>query len=500
MGSQHSSGARNTFDQPLFFNNIPPIPMIGLLNENYYPLLTKATLINDIELSHTITENPFTNQNERYLQLMLKSKYDGKGNDISSTSIRKPIDIALSIDISGSMSCSISHEPTPRLTLAKNAIQKLISQLQPNDYFSLTAFNTQYKHIIPLINKTEYNEQHEKSLFDLTAGGGTHLYSALKGAFDSLEKSKNDYKRIILVTDVCGFDENEYKTYFNEIVNKFNIGITIIAISDQSDINMCEIVSYSKGCNYYLVTKESDLEKYLVKQFNFICFPYCSDIDVSIICKNAFVSKIYGSDVNENADVQNEKENKTKSICKFKSAFPSEIITTEQGKMYVNGGLILLKIEKNDKNDNNNLEMDIQLNYVDNELNKHTQSYNYVLSGTDDNKGNDIGSYLIYYKEYCDMIREISELYINKIDNRNKARLEMLEELINSTSKDKLVNMIKNGVVEVDINENGNHLKERYVDNVERLFKGLMDYKAKREQRNLEIHNEGDAPQPAMVG
>ena len=62
----------------------------------------------------------------------------------------------------------------------------------------------------------------------------------MKGAF---EQSKNDYKRIILVTDVYGFDEDEYKTYFNEIVNKFNIGITILAISDQSDINMCEIVS-----------------------------------------------------------------------------------------------------------------------------------------------------------------------------------------------------------------------------------------------------------------
>ena len=202
---------------------------------------------------------------------------------------------------------------------------------------------------------------------------------------------------------------------------------------------------------------------------------------------------IYGSVVNDKADVREEQDNKTKSICKFKTAFPSEIITSENGEMYVNGGLILLKIEKCDKNDHNDLNMDVHLNYVDNELNKHTQSYSYVLPGTDEDKGKNLGSYLIYYKEYCDMLREISELHKNGVDGNNKSRLEMLEELINYTSKDKLVNMINNCVVEFDNGEHSNKLKQRYVDNVERLFKGLMDYKAKREQPHVELQNERDA-------
>ena len=111
----------------------------GIINENLFPLNSlENKQINNIEISSAIFKNPITNKKEAWLGLLMKSKYDGKG-------IREPIDLAIALDVSGSMNVGISleHESKPRIELAINALNKLFDKLEPNDNvgFSTLIFN-----------------------------------------------------------------------------------------------------------------------------------------------------------------------------------------------------------------------------------------------------------------------------------------------------------------------------------------------------------------------
>ena len=434
MGGQ-VSGARNTF-------SLNSMPYDGLFNENYFRIEAREKeLINNLEVSTARVKNPITNEIEQFVGLLIKSKYDGEG-------IREQIDISLTLDISGSMSGN-------RLFLAKSAINKLIGKLNEDDNFAFSTFNTKSYCIIPFKSKKEFTQNDEMLINSSVAEGGTNLQPALQGAYEQLAKSQSKNKRIIMVTDVCGFDEQKFVEYFKTVVAK-NIGITIIAISEQSDSKMANLVSYSKGCNYYVVRKNEDLERYLVNQFNYICFPHSYDFKVEYLSGNSYIKEMIGSE--EDAEVKTKGDNREwktsetglysqdfnkkvqflllyfnrikkilpkpvlatfanflkygkKSIIEATSVFPSDVITRETGEHYMNGGLLLLKVEndkevKYDKNINGILRM----KYQDTEGKSYCHEYKVALKDQKegeyfDNEAIEKGIALYYYgKQYRNII------------------------------------------------------------------------------------------------
>ena len=64
----------------------------GFINENYFTINSpEKNLVQNLDISHAITTNPFTFKKEAFLSLLLKSKYDGAGK-------REPIDLSIAID------------------------------------------------------------------------------------------------------------------------------------------------------------------------------------------------------------------------------------------------------------------------------------------------------------------------------------------------------------------------------------------------------------------
>lgn len=103
--------------------------------------------------------------------------------------------------------------------------------------------------------------------------------------------------------------------------------------------------------------------------------------------------------------------------------------------MYANGGMILLKKEKETMNEDDDIEKKINLKYNDESLKKNIKCYNYLLSSKDRGWGGNIGSCLVYYKEYCDKMREIEKSYRKGMKNKN---IKMLGEWFNLKSKKKI--------------------------------------------------------------
>lgn len=143
---------------------------------------------------------------------------------------------------------------------------------------SITTFNTESKVIIPLSPKQEIKSI-SNSINDIKNFGGTNLKVALEGAANCLGESTPKFKRVIIIID--GWDNSkDFKELAREL-NKKNILITILSIDESSNSSVYEKISELKGCNYFFILNESDMEKYLIKQLNYICFPALYDMKIN---------------------------------------------------------------------------------------------------------------------------------------------------------------------------------------------------------------------------
>ena len=376
MGAQAAGGGGN-------FNigskNII-VPYEGMINENYFKISKRETeLATNLEIFKSITKNPFNKQLEYFVGLLTKSKYDGIGRQLDN------IDISIALDISGSMDDVFNKKPTfkdmfrkveqsrkNRIETAKECLFKLIDSMNDKMNMALTTFNTQSQIVIPLSPKSEI-----KSISNIInliqADGGTNLAVALKGAADCLNGSTAKFKRVIIITD--GWDNRPDFMELAKELNKKDILITILSIDSGSNSSNYEKLSELKGCNYYFILNEYDIEKYLIKQLNYICFPVLYDMKINFISDDAYLIRTIG------CGQENEKSNKLdenntpiskKDLIDTKTIFPSDLKELN-GNYYQEGGLILLKIKP--KFLDKNCKVVLNLKYEEIEGTKFDRNY-----------------------------------------------------------------------------------------------------------------------------
>ena len=189
----------------------------GYLNDNYFKLISRETEhINNIEISHAIVRHPISGEINKYIGLLLKSKYDGVG-------IKEQIDISIGVDISKSMGNYNSQE------VSNEIIKSIVNQMSNNYSISITTFNLKSKVVTPMKTKKETDLDLIDKMKNIQCRGSTDFELGLKGACEQLEKSTSKNKRIIIITDgkLLEKQENEFKEMFKKVIVK-NIEITIV--------------------------------------------------------------------------------------------------------------------------------------------------------------------------------------------------------------------------------------------------------------------------------
>ena len=169
----------------------------GVFNENYFPIKSRENdLINNIEISHAKVKNPITNETELFLGLIMKSKYDG------TQGIREPIDICITLDISGSMQSKIGpnqDDDKSRNDLSVEAIVKLSQQLNDDDGIAINTFNLKSHNIVPFKLKKNLTQQNINDIKAIKPFGDENIYNALEGAMQQLEQSTKKIKELLLL-------------------------------------------------------------------------------------------------------------------------------------------------------------------------------------------------------------------------------------------------------------------------------------------------------------
>ena len=255
------------------------IKIFALLGLSVCSLFSHAQINKQIQVRSELSSpiilegTPETN----YLKVSLS------GQNVDSKK-RVPINLAIVIDKSGSMSGQ-------RIEKAREAAILAVNMLNKNDTLSIVAYDSEAKVIVPATkvdNKLRIIGLINENIY---AEGGTALFAGLSKGIKQVENqlTKDKVNRIILLSDGqanIGPSSVDELSQLAIIAAKKNIAITTLGIgSDYNELLMSSIASYSDG-NHVFVNNSADLENVFVHEFTDLMSAIAQDVVITIQLKN----------------------------------------------------------------------------------------------------------------------------------------------------------------------------------------------------------------------
>jgi len=196
----------------------------------------------------------------------MNSRDDGEG--LYKNGGRPMMNIALVLDISGSMQCPFNGEKESKLDVAKNVIVTgLLPHLKPDDSLCIILFDTDYKIYFPFkaVKDIDMSEL-KSSVLRISTGGGTTMRVGLEGAtiaLDGYTGKVNKTSRIFFLTDAIPNDSGDHPAMV-EISKeniKNNIFTTFIGLGVDFNVEFINDIASIKGSNYYSIKSAVDFKK-----------------------------------------------------------------------------------------------------------------------------------------------------------------------------------------------------------------------------------------------
>lgn len=182
--------------------------------------------------------------------------------DILEKLPRKPLDIVLVIDKSGSMEST--DYPPDRMTAAKEAAKIFVNQLKEDDRVAVVSFSSSTSTVVSFTS----DKSSAKGKIDrISTGGWTAVGEGIITALDVLEKSREDtIKTIVLLSDGANNRGISPKTAANRANERgipiYTVGIgTVGGGKDPLDERTLKDIASITGGEYLYAPDESELKK-----------------------------------------------------------------------------------------------------------------------------------------------------------------------------------------------------------------------------------------------
>jgi Ca-activated chloride channel homolog len=196
---------------------------------------------------------------------------------------RSPVNVALVIDKSGSMSGK-------KIQQAIEAGKLAISLLNKHDIVALVSYDSDVTVMSPATKLTN-SDILAKALDNLRAGGSTALYGGVDAGAKELRKflSKNMVNRVILLSDGIANVGPDSVVELGDLGKKLGKeGISVTTIGLGSGFNedlMTALANYSDG-NHAFVANADDLAKAFEQEFGDVLSVVAQDVELEIRLKN----------------------------------------------------------------------------------------------------------------------------------------------------------------------------------------------------------------------
>ena len=218
-----------------------------------------------------------------YLRLSLKTLAAAAREE------RAPINVALVIDRSGSMSGE-------RLAAAKKGAHTALERLSSDDVVSLVSYNHEVDVLREASRFGSHRDALARAIDKLAASGTTALYAGVKegGEQVTAHRSESQVDRVVLLSDglanVGPSTPSELAKLGRELASR---GISVSTIGLGLDYNedlMQRLAAASDG-NHVFVERPSDLAEIFDREFGDALSVAARDIIIQIECKSGFTPK-----------------------------------------------------------------------------------------------------------------------------------------------------------------------------------------------------------------
>lgn len=197
---------------------------------------------------------------------------------------RKPVNLSLVIDVSGSMDASDGTGKS-RLEWAKEAVRMTLAQLDERDIFSLVIFNGTSQVII---SPQQYLDsiQALRLIDQLRAGGTTNFAAGLYDGVGLVEDySESNYENRVIIISDAGLNTGETSTEeISRVVDRASQKmsfLTVIGMGHDFKSDLVEAISDTKGGNYIFVNSGAEMLDYF-KSFKYLVSPIAYDLNIKV--------------------------------------------------------------------------------------------------------------------------------------------------------------------------------------------------------------------------
>ena len=239
------------------------------------------------ELGHSAIARK--SQDRVYLRLSLKTLAADKKR------VRAPVNVALVIDRSGSMSGE-------RLAAAKKGAHAALERLGGTDIVSLVSYNHEVEVLHRAGELSEGRKAIEREVNLLDASGTTALYAGVKEGGEQVKAFRSDVKvnRVVLLSDglanVGPSSPGELAALGRELAGK-GISVSTIGLGLEYNEDLMQRLAASSDGNHAFVERPSDLAEIFDREFGDAVSTAARDIIITIECKAGFKpTRVLGRD------------------------------------------------------------------------------------------------------------------------------------------------------------------------------------------------------------
>jgi len=168
---------------------------------------------------------------------------------------RKPANVMLVVDVSGSMA------EEQRMKHAKQGLRVFLDQIQPEDNVGLLAFDDRVDELVPIGPLGEGEQALKRSVADMFPDGGTAFRDATLEAFDDVRSSsgrEDSINAVVVLTDGADIDSKQsLKKVVNELSSQGDsatqIRVFTIAYSPTADgaVDALQQIAAASGGQFY---------------------------------------------------------------------------------------------------------------------------------------------------------------------------------------------------------------------------------------------------------
>jgi Ca-activated chloride channel family protein len=205
---------------------------------------------------------------------------------------RPPLNLAIAVDLSGSM----AGEPIERL---RSGLLLMIDELEPDDRISLIGFSNEAELLVSQVGPAD--PALASTIEALEPIDRTNVYDGLRTAFEEVEAHAEEERqnRVILVGDGVanvGLVQNETIEGLAEVYSDAGFGLTTIGIGEQVDIDLLRKLAELGSGSFYYIDEPAALEEVFAEEVQAFIVPLAEDVEIDARMFDGYdLRRVYGT-------------------------------------------------------------------------------------------------------------------------------------------------------------------------------------------------------------